>query len=194
MELKDRMEAIYINKIYRIASDILCRPVSGVPNTRMTLKERVTFDHGWNYEYTGEVRETLSVGSYNYLGFSQNQGPCSEKAAEYIEDFGLFGCTVRNQFGMLYFVNLEILNFSATFLKQAEVEKQIAEFLGTEDAVCCPMGFGTNAMNLPSLASENTLVLSDEFNHASLILGIRSSKAKITIFKHNGKATVVNNY
>ena len=63
--------------------------------------------------------------------------------------------------------------------------------MGTEDAVCCPMGFGTNAMNLPALASENTLVLSDEFNHASLILGLRSSKAKIIIFKHNGKITVV---
>jgi serine palmitoyltransferase len=47
------------------------------------------------------------------------------------------------------------------------------------------MGFGTNSMNLPALADENTLVLSDELNHASLVLGLKLSKAKVVIFKHN---------
>lgn len=65
--------------------------------------------------------------------------------------------------------------------------------MGTEDAICCPMGFGTNSMNLPALADENTLVLSDELNHASLVLGLKLSKAKVVIFKHNSMFFVRSN-
>lgn len=35
-----------------------------------------------------------------------------------------------------------------------ELEQSIARFLGTEDAVCFPMGFGTNSMNIPAFVEE----------------------------------------
>ena len=47
------------------------------------------------------------------------------------------------------------------------------------------MGFATNALNLPMLLNKHTLVLSDEKNHASIILGLRLSKATVMVFKHN---------
>lgn len=47
------------------------------------------------------------------------------------------------------------------------------------------MGFATNALNLPSLLSPGCLVVSDEKNHASIILGIRLSGATTRVFKHN---------
>lgn len=68
-----------------------------------------------------------------------------------------------------------------------ELEKLTAKFLGVEDAIVFGMGFATNSLNLPSLVSEGCLVLSDEKNHASLILGLRLSGAMIQIFKHNSK-------
>jgi serine palmitoyltransferase len=67
----------------------------------------------------------------------------------------------------------------------AELEKVTAQFVGTEDAIVFGMGFATNALNLPSLVSPGCLVLSDEKNHASLILGLRLSGATIKVFKHN---------
>jgi serine palmitoyltransferase len=51
-----------------------------------------------------------------------------------------------------------------------ELERTTARFIGTEDAIVFGMGFATNALNLPSLISPGCLVLSDEKNHASLIL------------------------
>jgi serine palmitoyltransferase len=66
-----------------------------------------------------------------------------------------------------------------------ELEKTTARFVGTEDAIVFGMGFATNALNLPSLVSPGCLVLSDEKNHASLILGLRLSGATIKVFRHN---------
>lgn len=66
-----------------------------------------------------------------------------------------------------------------------ELEQLTAQFLGVEDAIVFGMGFATNALNLPSLLSPGCLVVSDEKNHASIILGIRLSGATTRVFKHN---------
>lgn len=47
------------------------------------------------------------------------------------------------------------------------------------------MGFATNALSLPGLLGPEVLVLSDENNHASLILGLRLSRASVRVFRHN---------
>lgn len=66
------------------------------------------------------------------------------------------------------------------------MEQLTAEFLGVDDALVFGMGFGTNTLNLPAILNSKCLVLSDEFNHASLIVGIRRSGAKSIVYKHNG--------
>lgn len=57
--------------------------------------------------------------------------------------------------------------------------------MGVDDAIVFGMGFATNALNLPSLLSPGCLVVSDEKNHASIILGLRLSGAVIRVFHHN---------
>uniref|UniRef100_A0A7E4VMF6 Aminotran_1_2 domain-containing protein n=1 Tax=Panagrellus redivivus TaxID=6233 RepID=A0A7E4VMF6_PANRE len=121
--------------------------------------------------YTNTFTDVINVGSYNYLGFAHAEGPCSDRAAAFVDQYGLGTGFSRNSFP----------NFDA----QRTLEATVARFLGTEDAVVCPMGFGTNVMNLPAIINENTLVLSDKLNHASLVLGLRMSKAKVAVFEHN---------
>ena len=70
------------------------------------------------------------------------------------------------------------------------MERYVAHFVGTEDAITFGMGFATNSLNLPSLISKGCLVLSDEKNHASVILGLRLSGATVRVFKHNGKLII----
>lgn len=67
-----------------------------------------------------------------------------------------------------------------------ELEKLTARFLGVEEAITFGMGFATNALNLTAIVSEECLVLSDEKNHASIILGLKLAGATIRIYKHNG--------
>lgn len=50
------------------------------------------------------------------------------------------------------------------------------------------MGFATNSLGLPALAARGALVLSDENNHASLILGLRLAGAAVRVFRHNDLA------
>lgn len=68
-----------------------------------------------------------------------------------------------------------------------QLEELTAQFLGTEAAMVVGMGFATNSLGLPALLGPGCLAISDEFNHASLILGLRISQATVAIFKHNGK-------
>ena len=71
-----------------------------------------------------------------------------------------------------------------------KLEATVAEFLGTEDAITVGMGFATNTLNLPILIDKGCLVISDEFNHASIILGLRLSGATVVICKHNNIGNV----
>jgi len=47
------------------------------------------------------------------------------------------------------------------------------------------MGYHTNAGTVPALVDNQSLIVSDSFNHASLIAGCRASGAKIKVFPHN---------
>lgn len=66
-----------------------------------------------------------------------------------------------------------------------ELEQLTAQFLGVEDSIVFGMGFASNALNLPAFLSPGCLVISDEKNHASIILGLRLSGSTIRVFKHN---------
>lgn len=67
-----------------------------------------------------------------------------------------------------------------------ELERLVARFIGKEAAMVFGMGFATNSTNLPTLVNRKCLIVSDELNHSSLVLGARLSGAQIKVFKHNG--------
>lgn len=68
-----------------------------------------------------------------------------------------------------------------------ELEALVARFVGKPAAMVFGMGFATNSANIPTLVGKGDLIISDELNHTSLVLGARLSGAKIKVFKHNGK-------
>lgn len=121
--------------------------------------------------FTGTETKCLNLGSYNYLGFAANDGLCANNAIKSIEEYGLATCTSRRELG--------------TNGLHKQLEQLTAQFLGTEDAIVFGMGFATNSMNLPSFLTPGSLVISDEKNHASIILGLRLSGATIRVFHHN---------
>ena len=41
----------------------------------------------------------INLGSYNYLGFAENVGPCVEAAEKAVQDYGIGGCSPRHEYG-----------------------------------------------------------------------------------------------
>jgi len=65
-----------------------------------------------------------------------------------------------------------------------DVEKQFAEWKGTESSLYFSSGYQANVGLMQTFLEHDDVVFSDELNHASLIDGIRLSKCKKIIFKH----------
>ncbi|CAG9798350.1 unnamed protein product [Chironomus riparius] len=169
--LFDSFERFYLRYVYRRVKDCWNRPICSCPADTLVLKDRITPDFGWSFEFTGTTTKCLNLGSYNYLGFAQTSGPCAEDSIKSIEKYGIATCNARRELG--------------TNALHIELEELTAKFFGVEDAIVFGMGFATNALNLPSLLSPGCLVVSDEKNHASIILGLRLSGATIKVYKHN---------
>lgn len=129
---------------------------------------------------TGKKIKCLNFGSYNYLGFSENHGVCAEATIHSSREFGIATCASRLELG--------------TANHHSELERLVARFVGTEDAITCGMGFATNTLNIPSILGKGCLVISDEKNHASIILGLRLSGASIRVFKHNSDISFLSTF
>ncbi len=69
-----------------------------------------------------------------------------------------------------------------------ELEAALADWKGTEAALCFPTGFAANLGVLTVLGGPGVRVLSDELNHASIIDGCRLSRSTLTVYRHRDMA------
>src|SRR5271155_5583022 len=78
-------------------------------------------------------------------------------------------------------------NISGTHHAMVTLEETLAELHGKEAALVMTSGYVANEASLGTLCSmlPNSIVFSDEFNHASMIHGIKNSKCEKQIFRHN---------
>lgn len=65
------------------------------------------------------------------------------------------------------------------------LESKLAQFKGTEAALVFNTGYMANVGIISALANSESVIFSDEYNHASIIDGARLSKARIVVYKHN---------
>ncbi|CAO2578588.1 Serine palmitoyltransferase 3 [Lemmus lemmus] len=111
------------------------------------------------------------MGSYNYLGLAVKYDETMKTVKDALEKYGVGVASTRHEMG--------------TLDKHKELEELMAKFLNVEAVMIFGMGFATNSMNIPILVGKGCLILSDELNHTSIILGARLSGATIRPFKHN---------
>jgi len=114
-------------------------------------------------------REAINFCANNYLGLANSQA-LREAAKEALDQWGLGLSSVRFICG------------TQTIHKQ--LEKKIAEFLGTQDTILYAACFDANAGVFETLLNEEDAVVSDALNHASIIDGIRLCKAKRYRYEH----------
>ncbi|ELT92284.1 hypothetical protein CAPTEDRAFT_203947 [Capitella teleta] len=163
--------SFYTRHVYTRFRDVFNRPICSAPSTTISLKHRVSDDNNITFRYTGKVIKALNMGSFNYLGFADNKGPCADASEEATRKFGCAVASTRHEIG-----NMRIHH---------ELESTVAEFLGTEAACVFGMGFASNVLNMPCLVGKGSLIISDEQNHTSLILGSILTGSTVQVFKHN---------
>ncbi len=66
-----------------------------------------------------------------------------------------------------------------------ELERRLAEYVGCDRALMFSSGYLANTGALPALVTPQDHVFSDRLNHASLIDGVRASRAQVTIYDHD---------
>lgn len=133
-------ECFYTRNLYTRIRDCFNRPICSVPGATIDIIERVSDDFNWTFKKSGKLIPALNLGSYNYLGFAENNGKCATDSINSLNEYSVATSCPRQELGTLKI--------------HKELEEQVAEFLGVESAVVFGMGFATNSTNIPNLVGK----------------------------------------
>lgn len=117
-----------------------------------------------------EGRERVQLGSNNYLGLTGDPR-VKEAARQALEQYGTALTGSR-------FLN-------GTIPLHLELEREIAEWMGTDDALVFTAGYLANVGCIATLLGPGDTVICDSGDHASILDGVAMSRARIRPFRHN---------
>jgi glycine C-acetyltransferase len=118
-------------------------------------------------------RRLLNFCANNYLGLASSD-ELTKAAKEGMDKYGFGEASVR------FIVGTSIIH--------KDLEKEIAEFFGTEDAITYTSCFDANTGLFETILKEGDAIFSDELNHASIIDGVRLCKAERFRYKNSDMA------
>jgi glycine C-acetyltransferase len=118
---------------------------------------------------TMDGRPVISLSSNNYLGLTTHPR-LVEAALAAVRDLGVGSGAVRT--------------IAGTMALHEELEQRLATFKHVEAVLTFQSGFTANSGVIPTITGEQDLIVSDELNHASIIDGVRLSKASRAVFPH----------
>lgn len=163
---------LYKSKLIRMNDNFINRvgkELDEIKAAGLYKNERViTSEQGAEIEVGG--KQVLNFCANNYLGLSAHP-KVIEAAKKYIDERGYGLSSVRFICG--------------TQDIHKELEKKIADFLGTEDTILYAACFDANGGVFEPLFGEEDAIISDALNHASIIDGVRLCKAHRFRYEHN---------
>jgi 8-amino-7-oxononanoate synthase len=127
-------------------------------------------ESGQDPEVIVEGKTMIMLGSNNYLGLTSHPR-LKEAAIKATEEFGV-GC-----------VGSRFLN--GTLSLHIELEERLAQFCRKEAALVFSTGRQTNLGVLSALAGKRDVIITDKYDHASIIDGCRLSFGHMKRFRHN---------
>jgi glycine C-acetyltransferase len=116
-----------------------------------------------------DERRCISLSSNDYLGLTHHPR-LREAALAAVRDYGVGSGAVRT--------------IAGTMTLHEDLEAALARFKHTEAVLTFQSGFTANTGVIPTITDERDLIVSDALNHASIIDGMRLSKAPRVIYPH----------
>ena len=127
----------------------------------------MTSEQGPEVELDG--RRVISLSSNDYLGLTHHPR-LRQAALDAVRDYGAGAGAVRT--------------IAGTMALHEQLEAELAAFKGVEATLTFQSGFTANTGVIPTITDERDLIVSDSLNHASIIDGMRLSKAPRKVFPH----------
>lgn len=149
--------------------DRLSRELAGLREQGLLISPRV-LETANRARTRVDGRDVVNLASNNYLGFADHP-EIKARAEQYLREWGAGAGAVRT--------------IAGTLAIHEDFERQLAEFKHTGSALVLQSGFTTNQGVLGTLLQPGDLVVSDELNHASIIDGLRLTKATKKIYRHS---------
>ena len=117
-----------------------------------------------------EGAERIMLGSNNYLGLTGDER-VKAAAARALDEYGtaLTGSRFMN----------------GTVPLHLELERELADWMGTDDALVFTTGYQANVGCLGTLLGPEDTVICDSGDHASILDGVAMSRARVRPFRHN---------
>lgn len=143
-------------------TDQLATELADIESAGLTKRERL-LTSAQGPHITTSQGPALNFCANNYLGLA-NHPEIIQAAHDGLDHAGFGAASVRFICG--------------THEEHRNLEKEIAEYVGTEDAILFPSCFDANGALFEVLLTADDAVISDSLNHASIIDGVRLSKAK----------------
>lgn len=148
------MQAGYLDHLNTVLADIEAQGL-------MKRERQITSPQGGRVTVAG--RQMVNLCANNYLGLADHPA-IADAAAEALEQYGFGMASVRFICGTLDL--------------HRELETATARYLGKDDAILFAACFDANGALFETLLTEDDAIISDSLNHASIIDGVRLSKAK----------------
>lgn len=148
------MQTGYLDHLRTVLADIEAQGL-------MKRERQITSPQGGQVTVAG--RQMVNLCANNYLGLADHPA-IADAAAAALEQYGFGMASVRFICGTLDL--------------HRKLETAIARYLGKDDAILFAACFDANGALFETLLTEDDAIISDSLNHASIIDGVRLSKAR----------------
>ncbi|KAG8216221.1 serine palmitoyltransferase [Butyriboletus roseoflavus] len=150
--------------------DGLVQPLSEWEQQDLSSVPIITGPIGAKPRLSSNGKSVINLASFNFSGLAGNE-QIKEKAIETLRKYGLGSCGPPGFYG--------------TIDVHLDLEREIAEFLGTEASILYSQGFSTISSVIPAFCKRGDIIVADRSVNLAIQKGIQISRSTIRWFDHN---------
>ncbi|KAA1474636.1 serine palmitoyltransferase [Dentipellis sp. KUC8613] len=148
----------------------LGQPLSEAEQAELASVPVITGPNGVKPKLAGVGKQVVNLASYNFTGLASNEA-IKQRAIEALRKYGVGSCGPPQFYG--------------TLDVHMDLERDIAEFLGTEAAILYSQAFATISSVIPAFSKRGDVIVADRGVNFAIQKGLQISRSTVRWFDHN---------